>query len=151
MNLRFPLLLLAAGLPGCATPPAPAPADAPVPAVLADCSGGPHCVSSLAADSGHLIAAFKLKVPAETAWPAIVAAVKASERTHIVQSTARYLHAEVISPWGVYTDDLELMLGDDGRVEVRSSSRIGYYDFDVNRKRVEALRQKLIGDGAISP
>ena len=56
------------------------------------------------------------------------------------------------SPWHVYTDDLELLwLPEHKRVEVRSSSRIGYYDFGVNRERVEALRARLLEQGALKP
>jgi uncharacterized protein (DUF1499 family) len=32
---------------------------------------------------------------------------------------------------------------------VRSASRLGYRDFDVNRKRVESLRASLRAGGAI--
>jgi uncharacterized protein (DUF1499 family) len=105
-------------------------------------------VSSLAQGERHGIAPFTLADPAG-GWPKVVATVRASERTTIVTSEARYLHAEVRSPWRVYTDDLELLRDDGGRVDVRSASRIGYYDFGVNRERVEALRRRLAADGVI--
>lgn len=151
MNRRCALLLaatLAFTLPACATT-AGSPGTAPAPAQLAACTGGPHCVSSLG-DDEHRVAAFKLTQPAESAWPAVVEAVRGSERTTIVQSDGHYLHAEVASPWHFYTDDLELMLGNDGHIDVRSSSRIGYYDFEVNRKRIEALRETLAAKGVVA-
>ena len=46
-------------------------------------------------DDDHRVDAFALQVLPDTAWPAILAAVQGSERTRIVQSSARYLHAEV--------------------------------------------------------
>jgi len=82
-------------------------------------------------------------------WARVVEAVRASERTTVVAADDRYVHAEVASPWRIYTDDLELLRGEGERVDVRSTSRIGYYDFNVNRERVEALRHRLARAGAI--
>ena len=142
---RQSLLLLAVSLSACAT--AGTPANAPPPAQLEPCLSAPRCVSSLG-DDEHKVAPFKLAQA--SGWSAVVEAVRAGERTTIVQDDAHYLHAEIVSPWHFYTDDLELMLRADGKVEVRSSSRIGYYDFDVNRKRVEALREALVAKGVLS-
>ena len=105
-------------------------------------------MSSLATDERHGVEPFRL-VDVQQGWARVVDAVRASERTTIVVADARYLHAEVASPWRVYTDDLELLRGDGDRVDVRSTSRIGYYDFNVNRERVEALRHRLAEAGAI--
>ena len=41
-----------------------------------------------------------------------------------------------------YRDDVEFEVDGD-TVHVRSASRLGYGDFGVNRKRVEALRTAL--------
>src|SRR5690349_5458110 len=116
---------------------------------LADCPSAPRCVSSLATDERHRVEPFTLADPGEQGWARVVEEVRKSERTTIRRSDARYLRAEVLSPWHVYTDDLELLRGADGRIDVRSSARIGYYDFRVNRRRVEALRAKLLDAGAI--
>ena len=117
---------------------------------LKACPPAPHCVSSLATDARHRVEAFTLSDPA-AGWPRLAEVVAAQERTTVVARDDRYLRAEVKSPWGVYTDDLELLLGADGRVDVRSTSRIGYYDFGVNRERVEALRAALLSAGVIAP
>jgi uncharacterized protein (DUF1499 family) len=119
-----------------------------VDARLKDCPPAPHCVSSLAADGRHRVEPFRL-LDAQQGWARLVEAVRASERTTVVTADARYVHAEVASPWHVYTDDLELLRGDGDRVDVRSTSRLGYYDFKVNRNRVEALRRRLAEAGAI--
>ena len=148
MKALAPSLVAAATLlAACAT--ASGPAEITPPARLAPCPAAPHCVGSLETDEGHRVPPLVLAQPAAQAWPAIVAAVRGNERTTVVQADSRYLHAEVISPWHFYTDDLELMLGEDGRVDVRSASRIGYYDFKVNRKRVDALRAQLATLGLV--
>lgn len=117
---------------------------------LAPCPSAPHCVGSEERDPRHAVAGFTLVAPAAESWPRVVQAVREMERATVVQSDARYLHAEIVSPWHFYTDDLELLLEPAaGRVQVRSSSRVGYYDFGVNRDRVEALRRTLAGRGLL--
>jgi len=40
-----------------------------------------------------------------------------------------------------FVDDIEFLLDTaNQQVQVRSASRLGYRDFDVNRERVEAIR-----------
>ena len=143
--LRWGAATLALGLSSCAS--LGAPAAGAVNGALQPCPPAPHCVSSLAQDERHHVEPFVLA--GEDAWAGVVEAVRASARTTIVASEQRYLHAEVISPWHFYTDDLELLRGPGTRVDVRSSSRIGYYDFQVNRRRVEALRRKLQETGLL--
>lgn len=141
------VVLLAGGLGACASLSGDA---GRVDGRLKPCPPAPHCVSSLATDARHRIDAFTLADPA-TGWARVAEVVAAQPRTTLVTREAGYLHAEVVSPWGVYTDDLELLLGADGRIDVRSTSRIGYYDFGVNRERVEALRAALRRAGVIAP
>lgn len=144
---RAATLAAAIALGACSGPAALAGPGAPR---LAPCPAAPHCVSSEATDARHAIRGFALPVPASASWPKVVQAVGAMERTTVVESDATYLHAEIVSPWRFYTDDLELLLdAASGQVQVRSSSRIGYYDFGVNRDRVEALRQRLAAQGLL--
>lgn len=64
-------------------------------------------------------------------------------RTTLVAATDDYLHAVCRTRIG-FADDLECRLcRADGVIHVRSASRLGYYDFGVNRARVELLRRKL--------
>lgn len=137
------LLLLA----GCAGPKSLSGPDA---ARLAPCPSAPHCVGSEETDARHAVAGFTLAEPVAETWPRVVQAVRDLERTNVVLADARYVHAEIVSPWRFYTDDLELLLDRaSGRMQVRSSSRVGYYDFGVNRDRVEALRRALAAKGLL--
>ena len=66
-------------------------------------------------------------------------------RTEIVTATEDYLHAVCRTPRG-FADDVEFRLHpEEGVIHVRSASRVGIGDFGVNRKRVEALRERLQG------
>jgi len=65
-------------------------------------------------------------------------------RSRIVISEELYLHAEFTSTFFRFVDDVEFLL-DDGKklIHVRSASRVGYYDFGVNRSRVEEIRTRF--------
>jgi uncharacterized protein (DUF1499 family) len=112
--------------------------------VLAPCPSSPNCVSSDAGDAAHRVAPFELAAPAPEAWRAARLAVSALPRTRIVTETPDYLHAECASALLGFVDDLELHLRPaEGRIAVRSASRVGYGDLGVNRRRVEGLRSAL--------
>jgi uncharacterized protein (DUF1499 family) len=103
----------------------------------------PNWVSSqAAADDKHYIAPIKLGGEAGAAMQRVAKAVGALPRAKIVEHKGPYLHAEFSTALMGYTDDVEFFA--DGKlVHVRSSSRLGVRDFNVNRKRVEALRAQL--------
>ena len=103
---------------------------------LAPCSRKPNCVSDQAADDGHRIA------PLPDAWDALQALLASEPRTTIVERTANYLHAEARSALFGFVDDVEFLRGD-GKIHVRSASRVGTSDLGVNRKRIEFLRSRL--------
>jgi len=117
---------------------------------LANCPSSPNCVSSDAPDSAHSIAPFQLSVPAGDAWRVLRTTLENAPRTKIVTASEDYLHAECSSAVFGFVDDLELHLRPPQNIiAVRSASRLGYGDFGVNRKRVEALRQQLQKKGAV--
>lgn len=112
-----------------------------------DCSGPPRCVSTQAEDPERKVKPLRYAGSAEAAREKLVAHIRDQERTEIVTNSDCYLHATYTSALMRFTDDVELWFcNEPGKVEVRSSSRIGYYDFGVNRERVEALRDALAVD-----
>lgn len=122
------------------------------PAGLKDCPGSPNCVFSEAADPEHRVDSFRLKGDSEKIWPAVLRVVAAMPRTDIISATDNYIRTECKSRLFGFVDDLELFLTPaTGKVSVRSASRSGYYDFGVNRKRIEYLRQELLADDLIGP
>ena len=112
---------------------------------LAPCPASPNCVSSDASDSSHSIPPLQLDVPPDEGWKTARELVASLPRTHIVQEASGYLHAECQSALFGFVDDLELHLRPaESIIAIRSTSRLGYSDLGVNRRRVEALRQALI-------
>jgi uncharacterized protein (DUF1499 family) len=59
----------------------------------------------------------------------------------MVEVTDHYVHAKFTSRFFRFVDDVEFCIDDDLRIiHVRSSSRVGYFDFGVNRRRIERIR-----------
>ena len=69
------------------------------------------------------------------------------DRARVVQSTDDYVHVEFRSAVFGFVDDVEFYFSPPGIIQVRSASRTGYYDFGVNRERVESLRARLAASG----
>ncbi len=117
---------------------------------LAPCPPSPNCVSSEATDAAHGVDAFALAASPDEAWRAVQEEVARLPRTAIVEVTPERLHAESVSAWFGFVDDLELRLrAAENRIDVRSASRVGYSDLGVNRRRVETLREALRTRGMV--
>jgi uncharacterized protein (DUF1499 family) len=111
---------------------------------LLSCPESPNCVSTEAQDDRHKIDAFHLKEDFIKNWLEIQRVVSALPRSAVVKADATCLHATFKSRVLRFVDDLELFLNpSNGIISIRSAARIGYWDFGVNRRRVEQLRIEL--------
>jgi uncharacterized protein (DUF1499 family) len=89
-------------------------------------------------------APFAFTGDAKAAMAKLTAIVKAMEGATLVTTEDGYLCAEFKSKTMRYTDDFEARVdAAAGLIHVRSASRLGKRDFDVNRQRVEAIRAKF--------
>jgi uncharacterized protein (DUF1499 family) len=111
--------------------------------LLPPCPDSPNCVSSLADDERHAVPALKAGDTRESARAALTTLLDNLPRVTWTQPDERRLQATFTTRLLRFTDDVDFYLHDDGRVEVRSASRVGYYDFGANRRRVNALRNAL--------
>ncbi|HWU69007.1 MAG TPA: DUF1499 domain-containing protein [Stenotrophobium sp.] len=107
-------------------------------------TGKPNWVSSMAdaADRGHYIAPLPMAGTASQSMAKLRQVLDGLPRVRVVSATSDYLHAEFSSALMGYVDDVEFYC-DGERLQVRSSSRLGYSDLGANRKRVESLRAAL--------
>lgn len=115
---------------------------------LASCGRRLNCVSSQAdpADAQRYVAPLPFKGGAAEAIATARRAVESMPRARVVRAEGNYLHAEFRSKLMGYVDDVEFAFdAAAGLLHVRSASRLGRRDFDVNRERVEALRARIIG------
>lgn len=105
----------------------------------------PRAVSSqVAPDHRAYIAPFVVQGDAKSFFAQLTGVVAKQPRVNIVKQTDQYLKAEFTTAMLRFVDDVEFVLdAKAGVVHVRSASRIGYYDFNTNRKRIEAIRLQM--------
>lgn len=108
------------------------------------CPSTPNCVSSRGEDQRHSIRPLRFEGRAEDALGMLEKAVLAEPRTVIVDRRDLYLRAESTSLIFRFVDDLEFeVVPGQMKVDVRSASRVGYWDLGVNRRRIERIRQRF--------
>ncbi|MGR9073995.1 MAG: DUF1499 domain-containing protein, partial [Gammaproteobacteria bacterium] len=111
---------------------------------LRPCPDSPNCVSSLSESASHRIAPIAYNTSAEEALEKIKSVLLSFPRTRLLSEADRYLHVEFKTAFFKFTDDVEIVLDDEEKlIHLRSASRAGYWDFGVNRSRVEAIRTKF--------
>lgn len=104
---------------------------------LADCGAAPNCVSSEADTQPE-----KQVKPFKASLRDVRAAIIATSGT-ITREQDGYISATFMSKLFKFVDDFEVRDAGAGIVHVRSSSRVGYSDRGINRKRVKAIRNAL--------
>jgi uncharacterized protein (DUF1499 family) len=110
------------------------------------CPDTPNCVSSLARDQAKRINSFPLKGTSSQSMELLTAVIKSMSRATVVSSSPDRIHAEFRSFLG-FVDDTLFKVSDDGKViHVRSAARTGSWDLGVNRRRVEKIRAKYLGN-----
>ena len=116
---------------------------------LADCPPTPNCVhTGLRHPEGTSGMFLRAGTPITDLIPQLTDIVESMPRTTIVSETERYVHAVVRSRLFRFPDDLELYVGPDLELIVRSASRVGRSDLGVNAERVEDLR-RLLGEAGL--
>ena len=113
---------------------------------LATCGRRLNCVCSQAdpEDAQRHVAPIPFKGDARAALSAARKAVERMRRATVIRHEGNYLHAEFRSRLMGFVDDVELVFDERaGVLHLRSASRLGRRDFNMNRERVEALRARL--------
>ena len=71
--------------------------------------------------------------------------IKSMKRSEIAIAENNYLHATFTSFLFRFVDDVEFSFDDERKIiDVRSASRMGYFDLGANRRRVEELRKRFV-------
>lgn len=106
------------------------------------CGNKPNCISSVDKRDKYAAAPLSFTGSKDNAVSALAELIGKLENTAVIDVTDSRLHAVRTSKIFGFKDDLFFVFEDDGTVNVRSSARSGYYDFGVNRKEMEKIRQK---------
>lgn len=100
-----------------------------------------RCVSSQQPGTQWAIEPLRYSGSHDAARAGLLRSLAGMPGARIETSNRDYVHATFTSRIMRYVDDLELrFVESEHLVQVRSASRLGYYDFEVNRERVESLR-----------
>ncbi|WP_318453491.1 DUF1499 domain-containing protein [Photobacterium leiognathi] len=143
-HFRASLIFLSLLLTGCSE----RSADVWMSQIALPCGDKPNCVSTLDKREDFTLSPFVLTPKGMDDWAAIKQAALTLPGAKLADQATHYLHIKATSKVFRFVDDLEIAQTGD-HLDVRSASRIGYYDFGVNRKRAEMLRERLIQNGLI--
>lgn len=111
--------------------------------VFSPCPSSPNCVSTM--DEGKQnIQPLSYTGKSDEALAVISDIVLTFPGTLLVEGKKGYLHFTVKSRVFGFIDDLEVYLPEGEQVvHFRSAARTGYYDFGVNRKRLDTIKSML--------
>lgn len=108
---------------------------------LLPCPNAPKCVSSQSEDTRHRMEPIPYTGSLQEVRETLIGILQGMERAEIVEAESRYLYVQFKSAFFGFVDDVEFYLDDQEKViHFRSSARFGYYDWKVNRKRMEYIR-----------
>jgi len=140
---RITLIFISCLLCACAGTP---PKSITQPQSLQPCPSSPNCVSSYAEkNDAHYIAPLDSKLSIEEKLTRMHRLLSAKSNIAITQKEKGYLRAEATSSFWRFVDDLEFLFTPE-QIFMRSASRLGYSDFGVNRRRLEAIRSEFKAD-----
>ena len=113
---------------------------------LAPCPDSPNCVSTQSKSKRNALKPLPYLETRDKSRERILTILKGMKRTEIFKATEFYIHAECKTALLRFVDDVEFLLDDEARlVHFRSASRVGYYDFGVNRRRMKEISAKYLG------
>ncbi len=109
--------------------------------LLKPCRKKPNCVSSHSVNPKHQIQPIHFFGSIKSAKKNLKKVLDSTGNANFIIRTNKYWHIEFTSYWLGFVDDVEILFNKaESRIDIRSASRVGYWDFGVNRKRVEKIR-----------
>lgn len=110
---------------------------------LTPCPDKPNCVSSQSINHSNKITPLTYSSTAKDAIADLKNIVGTMKNVSIIEESPTYLRYEFTSRFFRFIDDVEFFLDDNEKIiHLRSSSRIGYSDLGVNRRRMERIREE---------
>ena len=76
----------------------------------------------------------------------VIKIIKTKPRMKIINESLGFIHATDVTPFFRFYDDIAIKIfKENGKaiIWLQSQSRLGYYDFQVNEKRIQNLHQKI--------
>jgi uncharacterized protein (DUF1499 family) len=114
---------------------------------LVPCPDALNCVSTQSQDPSRAMTPLPFIGTKDQARNRILEMIRGMERSKIIDVTDSYVYAQYRTRFLRFVDDVEFLFDDAAQlVHFRSASRVGYYDFGLNRRRMieiaKAYQQK---------
>ena len=114
------------------------------------CSSLPNCVSSLATNRAHRMPPFRFTGSVEAVQERLLRVIRLMPRSEIVKNERGYLAVIFRSKVFGFVDEAEFYFDEKGgEINFYSGARSGYYDFGVNRSRLEEIRESFLENEGI--
>ncbi len=116
---------------------------------FAPCDGRWNCVISQVVNKQKAnIRPITYTCSKEEAYERMLEVIQDYPDTKIITKADNYIHAEFTIGKMRYIDDVEFYFPEGQKlIHVRSASRVGIYDFGVNKKRVKAIKERFSQKG----
>jgi uncharacterized protein (DUF1499 family) len=115
---------------------------------LRPCPDKPNCVCTQDTAERHRIEPLHYTGTQEETREKLLMVVRHIAQSTLVKADPDYIHVEFRSSFFEFVDDVEFLFDDAAKlIHFRSAARTGYYDFNVNRKRMEEIRKRFMGPG----
>lgn len=103
-----------------------------------------NCVSTVNSSGYHAMKPIHFACDADEAMNHLRNILHTMQNAEIEEQRKDYLHAVFTSKMLKFKDDVEFFISaGDQKIQFRSSSRTGYYDFGVNRKRMDEIHERF--------
>jgi uncharacterized protein (DUF1499 family) len=124
--------------------PRPGAAPGLVDGMLSKCPNKPNCVCSEYKDESHYISPVEFPQDSSTDVVSLVKNTIRDMGGSIEVETADYIAATFTSKIFKFVDDFEVRIDSVRKlIHIRSASRIGYSDLNVNLKRTESFKKRI--------
>ena len=95
---------------------------------------------------GYGLKPIKLEYGVDYVQKEIIKIIGTKPRMEIINESLGFIHATDVTPFFRFYDDIAIKIFEDNGKAViwlQSQSRLGYYDFQVNEKRIQKLHRKI--------
>lgn len=106
------------------------------------CPDSPNCVSSLEEGQESFIEPIHYEGQLEAAMDRLKTILESNGNARITESNEHTIRAEFRTKLFKFVDDVVFFADETTqKIHMRSASRVGYWDFGANRKRLETIRK----------
>ena len=109
--------------------------------LLEPCPSSPNCVSSQN-KGGQFVEPLSLLVEAPQSLAHLLEILESRSDTTIIAADHQMIRVEFKTSLGFVDDGHFVLDSEHGIIQVLSASRVGYWDFGKNRRRLEEIRRQ---------